>query len=112
MHRVGALGCRFSLDDFGAGMCSFQYLRDLPADYVKIDGSFVQGMEDGPVRRQLVRSINETAQVLGKETVAEFVDSMVVLDMLDALGVNMVQGWLFSPAVPIDEIQTMVRRLA
>lgn len=112
MHRVGALGCRFSLDDFGAGMCSFQYLRDLPADYVKIDGGFVQGMEDDPVRRQLVRSINETAQVLGKETVAEFVDSMVVLDMLDALGVNMVQGWLFSPAVPIDEIQTMVRRLA
>jgi|GEM_PF-1828825 len=112
IRRVGELGCRFSLDDFGAGMCSFHYLRDLPADYVKIDGSFVQGMEEDPVRRQLVRSINETAQVLGKETVAEFVDSMVVLDMLQALGVNMVQGWLFSPAVPIDDIRAMVRGAA
>ncbi|MEC9406943.1 MAG: EAL domain-containing protein [Pseudomonadota bacterium] len=110
MRHIGALGCRFSLDDFGAGMCSFQYLRDLPADYVKIDGSFVQGMEDDPVRHQLVRSINETAQVLGKQTVAEFVDSPAALQALADLGVDMVQGWLFSPAVPIDEIPALMER--
>ena len=110
MRHIGELGCRFSLDDFGAGMCSFHYLRDLPADYVKIDGSFVQGMEDDPVRHQLVRSINETAQVLGKQTVAEFVDSPAALQALVELGVDMVQGWLFSPAVPIDEIPAVMAR--
>lgn len=112
MEVVGELGCRFSLDDFGAGMCSFQYLRDLPADYVKIDGSFVQGMEADPVRRQIVRAINETAQILGKQTVAEFVDNPRVLTLLQQLGVNMVQGWLFNPAMPLGDVERLLQEAA
>lgn len=109
-QRAGVLLGRDAGDLIGMNLHRFMYLRDLPADYVKIDGSFVQGMEDDPVRHQLVRSINETAQVLGKQTVAEFVDSPAALQALAELGVDMVQGWLFSPAVPIDEIPAVMAR--
>lgn len=100
MAALQHMGCRFSLDDFGAGMCSFAYLRDLDVNDVKIDGSFITGVEADPVKRQLVRAINQTAQVLGKTTIAEFVDKAETLAVLQELGVDAVQGWLFSRAVP------------
>lgn len=108
LRVLGAMGCRFSLDDFGAGMCSFAYLRDLDVDDVKIDGSFITGIEQDPVKRQLVRAINETAQVLGKRTIAEFVDKAEALSVLQELGVDAVQGWLFSRAVPVAQVPDLL----
>ena len=108
MRVLGAMGCRFSLDDFGAGMCSFAYLRDLDVDDVKIDGSFITGIESDPVKQQLVRAINQTAKVLGKRTIAEFVDKAEALEVLQSLGVDAVQGWLFSRAVPVAQVPDLL----
>lgn len=97
------LGCRWSLDDFGSGLCSFGYLHSLRVDEVKIDGRFTKDLQTNPVTQEIVRAINQVAHAAGKKTVAEFVDEQVKLDMLRAMGVDYAQGWLFSPAVAPEE---------
>lgn len=86
-------GCRFALDDFGTGLSSFGYLRDLPVDIVKIDGSFVRDVDADPMHLAMVRSINEVAHVMGKRTVAEHVENGAVLAELERIGVDYVQGY-------------------
>jgi diguanylate cyclase (GGDEF)-like protein/PAS domain S-box-containing protein len=96
IHFIGelqALGCRFALDDFGAGMSSFAYLRQLPVDYVKIDGSFVKDMVGDPISRAMVETINRMASLMGKRTIAEFVESGEILDALRGIGVDYAQGY-------------------
>ena len=88
-----ALGCLFSLDDFGAGMSSFAYLKHLPVDFLKIDGGFVKDMADDPIDRSMVEAINSVGHVMGKQTIAEFVDSDVVMAMLREIGVDFAQGY-------------------
>lgn len=92
IERLKARGCRFALDDFGTGMSSLGYLRDLPVDFVKIAGSFVRDIVDNPVTLALVRAIVELSRVLGKQTVAECVESDAVVDALRRLGVDYLQG--------------------
>ena len=93
IEQVKAMGCSFSLDDFGSGVSSFTYLKNLPVDYVKIDGSFVKDIADDPIDRAMVRSINEIAHLMGKKTIAEFVENDQILALLREIGVDYAQGF-------------------
>lgn len=86
-------GCRFALDDFGSGLSSFGYLKHLPVDILKIDGLFVRNMNQDPMDYAMVKSINDLAHVMGKETVAEFVEDPALIGKLIELGVDYAQGF-------------------
>ncbi len=92
--RLAEHGCRFSLDDFGSGMSSFQFLRDLPIEFLKIDGLFVRGMLEDQVSQAMVRSINEISHVLGRKTIAESVESEDIIIKLKDYGVDFAQGFI------------------
>ena len=95
------LGCRFALDDFGSGLASFSYLKSLQVDYLKIDGAFVRDMVDTPVDLAMVKSINEVGHVMGKKTIAEFVENSAIEDKLKELGVDYAQGLAINKPLPI-----------
>lgn len=97
------IGCKWSLDDFGSGLCSFGYLHSLPVDEVKIDGRFTRDVHNSSVSQEIVRAINQVAHATGKRTVAEFVDEPAKLEVLRKIGVDYAQGWLFSPAIAPDK---------
>jgi len=102
MLKCKVMGCRFSLDDFGAGMSSYGYLRRLPVDYLKIDGSFVRNMvhEEGDLA--VVRSINEIGHFLGKKTVAEYVHDEKTAELARSIGIDYLQGWGVEKPKPIE----------
>jgi len=87
------LGCYFALDDFGAGLSSFAYLKTLPVDYLKIDGMFVKDIHRDEVSRAMVKAINEMGHVLGKQTIAEYVENEEILAILKDIGVDYAQGF-------------------
>jgi diguanylate cyclase (GGDEF)-like protein/PAS domain S-box-containing protein len=93
MQEFKKMGCQFALDDFGSGMSSFTYLKTLPVDYLKIDGSFVKDIVNDSVAEAIVGSINSIAQEMGIETIAEFVASEAILVKIRNLGVNYAQGY-------------------
>lgn len=98
------LGCRFALDDFGAGMASFSYLKSLRAQFVKIDGSFVRGMQSSAFDRSLVEAINRLGHDMGLRTIAEHVEDEATLRALAELGVDWVQGLVIAPGRPFSEL--------
>jgi diguanylate cyclase (GGDEF)-like protein/PAS domain S-box-containing protein len=93
LRRLKSMGCRTALDDFGSGMSSFAYLRDLPVDCIKIDGRFVKNLDTSQVDQAMVRAMNEIAHALGKQTVAEFVENEESFRMLVEIGVDYGQGY-------------------
>lgn len=101
MKDLQHLGCRFALDDFGVGMSSFTYLKHLPVDYLKIDGSFVRDLLDDPTNRAMVEMINHIGHVMGKQTIAEFAESMEIVDALRSIGVDHAQGYALSRPAPL-----------
>jgi diguanylate cyclase (GGDEF)-like protein/PAS domain S-box-containing protein len=94
-------GCRFVLDDFGSGLSSFAYLKNLSVDFLKIDGAFVRDMVSSPVQRALVESIHQIGQVMGIRTIAESVENRQTLDVLREIGVDYVQGYGISLPEPL-----------
>jgi len=98
------IGCRFALDDFGSGLSSFGYLKNLPVNYLKIDGMFVKGMVDDPIDYAMVKSINDIGQVMGKKTIAEFVENDETIEQLKKIGVNYAQGYVIDKPKPLIEI--------
>jgi EAL domain-containing protein (putative c-di-GMP-specific phosphodiesterase class I) len=103
LMKTKSMGSRFALDDFGAGLSSFTYLKTFPADYLKIDGSFVRDMADNTIDQAMVVAINEIGHTLGMKTIAESVESEILIERLAKLGVDRAQGYALGVPVPFDE---------
>jgi diguanylate cyclase (GGDEF)-like protein/PAS domain S-box-containing protein len=99
-------GCCFALDDFGSGLSSFAYLKQLDVDYLKIDGVFVKDMVTDPINLAMVKSINDIGQVMGKRTIAEFVENDDILEKLREVGVDYAQGYRIGRPTPLDRLLT------
>ena len=102
IEQIKELGCRFALDDFGSGMSSYGYLKDLPVDFLKIDGRFVSNVHSDPVSYAMVKSIHEIGHLMGKRTIAEFVSCTEVMELLQGLGVNYGQGYYLERPSPLE----------
>jgi diguanylate cyclase (GGDEF)-like protein len=102
--QLRSRGCRFALDDFGAGFGSFYYLKNFPFDYIKIDGGFIRSLTSNPMDQLVVQAIVTIAQGLGKKTVAEFVGEEHTATMLGQIGVDYAQGYHVGEPRPIAEV--------
>ncbi len=98
------LGCFFALDDFGSGVSSFGYLKNLPVDYLKIDGMFIRDICVNEVNLAMVRSINDISHVMGKKTIAEFVEDDQTFAMLRNIGVDYAQGYAIDRPAPLNDL--------
>jgi diguanylate cyclase (GGDEF)-like protein/PAS domain S-box-containing protein len=107
--RIKEAGCRFALDDFGSGMSSFAYLKNMPVDYLKIDGSFVSNIAEDQTDLAMVSSINQVAHIMGIETIAEYVESDAIRAALETLGVDYGQGFALARPAPLDELLQELR---
>lgn len=100
IRHIKGLGCNFALDDFGIGFSSFSYLRMLPVDYLKIDGSFIRNIDTESNSRAIVQAMNEVAHALNKKTIAEFVENERALNLLSEIGVDYAQGYHLGKPLP------------
>ncbi len=107
INQIKELGCTLSLDDFGTGASSFAYLKYLPVDYIKIDGTFIKDIIDDEIDLEIVSSIVKIAKVLGIKTVAEFVETEEILSKVKELGVDYAQGYVVSYPKKFDEIKAL-----
>ncbi|MGG7056192.1 EAL domain-containing protein [Nitrosomonas sp. ANs5] len=102
LRDLKKLGCGFVLDDFGVGFSSFYYLRELPVDAVKIDGSFIRNLASNPDDRILVSALCSVAKGFGKKITAEFVENQAILDMLESMDIDFAQGYHIGKPAPAD----------
>ncbi len=109
--ELHALGCSFSVDDFGSGFSSFSYLKDLPADYIKLDGSFIQNLHKDTIDQALVKAIIQVIQALGKKAVAEYVENGEILEILKDMGIDFVQGYHIGHPMPVENILLAKKKL-
>lgn len=104
IEQLRGMGCRFGLDDFGAGMASFGYLKQLRVDYLKIDGSFVRDMLDDRASAAMVDAINRIGHVMGQRTIGEFAETWAHVEALRALGVDYAQGYAIGKPLPLESL--------
>ena len=112
INRLKEMGFSFSLDDFGSGMSSFSYLKHLAVDALKIDGAFIKNIEREAVDHSMVRSINDIGHVMGIQTVAEFVESESICNMVVKLGIDYVQGYHIHKPQPLEHLVEAKKRLS
>jgi Amt family ammonium transporter len=105
MQTLKKLGCKFSLDDFGSGLSSFTYLKNLPVDYLKIDGQFIRNVVDDSVDESMVRAIWEVGHAMGIQTIAERVETKQVLEKLGSLGIEYAQGYYIARPTSISAFE-------
>jgi diguanylate cyclase (GGDEF)-like protein/PAS domain S-box-containing protein len=98
--KLKQLGCMFALDDFGSGMSSFAYLKNLPVDFIKIDGNFIKNIVDNPIDVAMVEAITKIAHVMGIKTIAEYVETAAIMDKLNELRVDYAQGYYLGKPQP------------
>ena len=103
IKRLKEMGCRFALDDFGAGFSSFYYLKRFEVDYLKIDGSFIRDLATDEGSRLFVRALNDVANGLSKQVVAEWIESPDALKLLKEMGAQYGQGYLFGKPLPLEQ---------
>lgn len=103
IQTLKGLGCSFSLDDFGTGVSSFGYLKSLPVDYLKIDGSFIKDIINDDVAHAMVHSVNQVGHLMGLKVIAEYVENDRVIQILREIGVDYGQGYGISKPIPIEE---------
>ncbi len=103
MLAIKAMGCRFALDDFGIGFSSFYYLKHLPVDYLKIDGSFIRQLPDNPDDQTIVKALAQVAAGFGKKTIAEYVENQATFELLKEYGIDYAQGYFISKAVSAED---------
>ncbi|USR92094.1 EAL domain-containing protein [Phormidium yuhuli AB48] len=101
IHQLKQLGCCFALDDFGSGMSSLNYLKNLPVDYLKIDGHFIRNVEHDAIDAATIEAINHMGHVMGLQTIAEFVENPATLQKVQHLGVDFVQGYGIAKPEPL-----------
>jgi EAL domain-containing protein (putative c-di-GMP-specific phosphodiesterase class I) len=101
MSILRGMGCRFSLDDFGRGFSSYGYLKNLPVDFLKIDGAFVRDLANDDIDHAMVNSINQIGHTMGVQTIAEFVETEETLEQLIHMGVDHVQGYQLGKPHPM-----------
>jgi len=104
MEAINAIGCQFALDDFGTGFSSFYYLKKLPFEFVKIDGSFINKLSERIDDQVLVKAMGEIAKAFGKKTVAEQVEDEQTLTLLARYGIDYAQGYHVGRPIPIMEM--------
>lgn len=104
IHRLKQQGCRFSIDDFGSGMTTVGYLRNLPVEYIKLDGGLIRRIVSDPIERTLVGTIIKVAHMLGVKTVAEYVETQPTLDLLREMEADYAQGHLLGRPIALDDI--------
>jgi Amt family ammonium transporter len=109
MQALRKLGCKFSLDDFGSGLSSFTYLKNLPVDYLKIDGQFVQNMSTDHVDRSMVEAITQIGHAMGIKTIAERVETAEVLKCLADIGVEYAQGIYIAVPESVEALSRITR---
>ena len=105
MNALKKLGCKFSLDDFGSGLSSFTYLKNLPVDYLKIDGQFIRNVADDHIDESMVVAISQVGHAMGIETIAERVETKKVLDKLGSLGIEFAQGYYIARPTSVQSFQ-------
>lgn len=103
IHAIKSLGCRFALDDFGSGLSSFTYLKELPVDYLKIDGAFVKDIVDDPKDYSIVEAIAQVGRSMDMQTIAEFVESEDIIKKLKKIGVDYAQGYGIEIPKPLNQ---------
>mgnify|MGYP003384105945 FL=1 len=104
IQALKEIGCKFALDDFGSGLSSFAYLKNLAVDYLKIDGMFIKEIASDEITLAMVKSINDIGHVMGMQTIAEFVENDVIEEMVRALGVDYAQGYGIEKPQPLSDI--------
>lgn len=104
IEGIKSRGSRFALDDFGSGLSSFAYLKALPVDFLKIDGVFIRDLETNAIDALMVKSINQIGHVMGKKTIAEFVENTAILEVLREIGVDYAQGNALGVPAPLESL--------